>query len=77
MSSKSKSLTYLEAINLYFGGVHKLNHQSLPFTCTCGSSQYPEDHEDDIGIKITINLPIMSVDDCVRHIRRFHKERIR
>ena len=35
MSNKKPTLTFEEALLVYFGGLRKLNKSSLPFRCTC------------------------------------------
>lgn len=67
------AITFVDAINAYFGGVHGLAKMSIPFTCKCGSHNYPEpDYQG-----VLIDRWIMNLEDCFKHIRKVHKEKIR
>lgn len=65
---KKPPLTFIEAIDEYFGGVQGLAAMALPFTCKCGDNTYP---------KKEIQMPIMRERDCYTHIRKRHKEVIK
>jgi hypothetical protein len=68
---KKESITFQEAISHFFGGVKGLAKQKLPFTCRCGKNSYTRYGE------IRREVPIMSTEDCFKHIRRTHGEKIR
>lgn len=68
-----KPLTPVQAIDQYFGGVHELNKQRFPFKCKCGDTTFPDK---DIKGK-RVDKSILNIDDCLRHARRVHKERIK
>lgn len=64
-------MTYEESIKNYFGGVKQLAKQTLPYTCKCGDNTFPQKKDG-----IPMEIPMMSIPDCYRHIRRRHKESI-
>ena len=72
MTQKLPALTYPSAIEIWFGGIKGLAKQPLPFTCRCGDNTYPEKIQG--GVR---QNPIMLLEDCFKHIRRAHKERIK
>lgn len=74
MPRKDPPLTHQEAFERYYGGMTKIVKQSLPFKCECGSTTYKKFDEE---LAQTIEVPVMTVEDCFRHIRKAHKERIK
>jgi len=72
MKHDAPVITYQDAIDKYFGGLHKLNKGALPFTCQCGERAYTKRVN-----KEMVLVPLMTVNDCFIHIRRAHKERIK
>lgn len=66
-------ITPEEAIHVWFGGAKELAKQPFPFTCRCGDRTYPD--KDARGKRV--DKAIMGIDDCLRHVRRAHKERIK
>lgn len=71
---KTESISYQSAINRYYGGVHGLSRQKMPFTCqVCEEQTYPQVNTEGGGH----SLPVMDITDCYRHIRRVHKEKIK
>ena len=76
MTQKTQALTYPSAIETFFGGVKGLAKQPLPFTCRCGDSTYlTKEKNGESWMKF--EKPIMSIEECFKHIRRSHKERIK
>lgn len=79
MKEKRQTLTYSEALWTFFQGIQGLSRQLLPFRCIrCNSSMFTKKERDKkLGVKAIIWLPIMSVDDCFRHIRRDHQIKLK
>lgn len=72
MTQVTQALTYTTALDSFFGGIHGLARQSLPFKCKCGDTTFPEKFQG--GVQY---IPIMKPEECFKHIRRVHKERIK
>ena len=70
-TEKKPALTYPDAITEYYGGVHDLAKASLPFTCKqCKGQKYKD-------IKLGAEFFVMKVEECYKHIRSMHRERIK
>jgi len=70
---KTDALSFTQAIDMYYGGVHNINRMPLPFTCKCGGKTYTEHPKNDVPV----TFPVMTIEDCFAHIRKDHKERIK
>ena len=72
----NRKITYVQAIDEYYNGVHELNKQPIPFRCQkCGSTTYIKKHKDKRTGEITVSyLPVVSLADTFTHIRKNHKQ---
>lgn len=71
MTKETRStLTHKEALDEFYGGVHGLAKMKLPFTCKCGARQYRKSKKEEMPI------PVMTIPDCYKHIRKGHGEKI-
>jgi hypothetical protein len=77
MSIKTELLTFAQAIEHFYGGVHGLAKSALPFKCECGMTTYPQMWIDELGIKREAFMPVMNLDDCFKHVRRNHRKRLK
>lgn len=77
MKQKAQKITFTQAIDSWYGGVKGLALQTLPFKCRCGDTTYPIVKKDKTGIKAYSETTVMAVVDCIKHIRRVHKELIK
>jgi hypothetical protein len=75
MIRKLPIMTFQQAINEYYGGVHGVAKMSLPFTCKCGNKNYKKTIIK-FGKQEKVEIPVMKLPDCFKHIRTVHRVRI-